>query len=94
MVPEWAVAVRQWEGALGDGAARSAGLECIRASRNYHLASARREAIRYHLARSQAESEAIQKKYQWHMKSIQRASRRLLRERMRNLGNAEDISES
>jgi hypothetical protein len=83
-VPAWAVAIRQWEGALGDGAARRAGLEAIRASRNYHLASARRELVRWALADSEEKREASGRKYQHHLKSARRASKRLMKARTTN----------
>ena len=56
--PLWAVALRNWEGALDDGAARRAGMACFQASRDFHLASARRELLRARLARHRGRTSA------------------------------------
>jgi hypothetical protein len=77
-VPAWAVALRNWEGGLKEGAANRASIECLRASRNYHLASARRERIRWWLTKDEAKRAAIKKKYDWHIRCIRRSSKRLV----------------
>jgi hypothetical protein len=77
--PAWAVAMRQWEGVLGEGAAKEAGIECIRASRVFHLASAHRDRLLWELAEDEADADAALTRYQQHVDGFVRASRRLRR---------------
>ncbi len=83
-IPQWALEMRRWEGNLSGGASQRAGIEAFVASRNYHLASARREKFRWSLAESPMEKAASWKKYRQHLKNAQRASRRLRRALIRN----------
>lgn len=75
--PLWAVALRNWEGALDDGAARRAGMACFQASRDFHLASARRELLRARLAGTAAARRQTLAKSQHHLNSAHRAATRL-----------------
>src|SRR6185312_2985307 len=84
-LPSWAVALRDWEGGLKEGAAHRASIECIRASRNYHFASARRERIRWQLTENEVVRAKLRKKYEWHISCIKRASKRLSTAQMHQL---------
>jgi hypothetical protein len=83
-VPEWAKEVWLWEGNQQGGAAQRAGIEALKGSLNFHIASARREAVRAHLAGSISERRASLKRYRQHLRSTMRASRRLARVLSRN----------
>jgi hypothetical protein len=76
--PAWALRLRAWEGGFyGGGASRLAGMDCLSASRNYHLAYAHLEGMRALAATTSAEHADARARRDKHLEAFQRAGRRL-----------------